>query len=333
MLRYITASFLVTTTVLAAACGVDERSREVEETTVAREAPTPGARCGGLVRTVKGHGRRRGAVCEISIPRADLSVELGGAALPPGMGLTAWTALAPAGDSVAFMAGELPATGDELHGLLSALRDGGFRVTAVHRHMRGESPAVSFVHFVRRGEAMSMARAFSSVLGGLVSARGRRRVAPARGPGQVAGASCVPVLDTLGVRPGPAVARPGYCQVSRVRRDLSPAVEGTELPMSLWTRNRISFRETKAGDTAVLTGEFVLTEEEVAPAVQALREEAVDVAALHAPLHGTRPRLFHLHFQGRGRPMSLAVAARRTLAAVASPGPSTGSDAGEGGER
>lgn len=323
--KYPTAACVATVTLLASACGVGERAGEVDGRTAGRAAPTPGERCGELVRTVKGHGRRRGSVCEISIPRGDLSVELGRAVLPAEMGLTAWTALAPAGDSLSFMAGELPATGDELHGLLASLSTGGFRVTAVHRHMRSESPPLSFVHFVRRGPADSLAGAFRSVLDGLVEDRGRRRLVPARGPGEVAGTSCVPVLDTLGVAPGPAVARPGFCQVSRVRTDLGPAVGETDLPTSLWTENRISFRETEGGDTVLLTGELVLTGEQIGPALESLRAGGVDVAALHVPLHGIRPKLFHLHFQARGSPMSLALAARRTLgaAAASATGPGT----------
>jgi hypothetical protein len=57
----------------------------------------------------------------------------------------------------------------------------------------------------------------------------------------------------------------------------------------------ISFQPTGSGKAAI-TGDFVLTGDEVNPVVKALRSSGIEVTTIHSHMLGEQPRLFFLHF-------------------------------------
>ena len=56
----------------------------------------------------------------------------------------------------------------------------------------------------------------------------------------------------------------------------------------------INFQPTGSGKAAI-TGDFVLTGDEVNPVVRALRSNGIDVTAIHSHMLDEQPRLFFLH--------------------------------------
>ena len=57
----------------------------------------------------------------------------------------------------------------------------------------------------------------------------------------------------------------------------------------------ISFQPTGSSKTAI-TGEFVLTGDEVSPDIKALQANGIVGAALHSHMLADEPRLFFMHF-------------------------------------
>src|SRR6266436_815763 len=57
----------------------------------------------------------------------------------------------------------------------------------------------------------------------------------------------------------------------------------------------INFQPTGGGKAAI-TGDFVLTGDEVNPVIKALRANGIDVTAVHSHMLDEQPRLFFLHF-------------------------------------
>lgn len=51
------------------------------------------------------------------------------------------------------------------------------------------------------------------------------------------------------------------------------------------------------GGKAAITGDFVLTAKEVPPVLKALRENGIEVTAVHNHMLDEQPRLFFLHFR------------------------------------
>ena len=57
----------------------------------------------------------------------------------------------------------------------------------------------------------------------------------------------------------------------------------------------IGFQPTGGGKAAI-TGDFVLSSDEVNPVIRALRANDIDVTAVHSHMLDEQPRLFFLHF-------------------------------------
>lgn len=278
---------------------------------VASTGPAPGARCDELGSLLGAPAAASGPVCRVTFPRRDLAVSLLGATLPPGMGLTSWAAFAPAGGRGAIVMGDLALTADELPAVMTALLENGLRATAVHRHMSGERPAMSFMHYLGIGPADSLARAVAGALDAAPSARGAdegEAPPPAADAeaGIVAGTSCDGLARTLGADPASADVGPGYCKVSLPRSDLSVRVDGIPVPAALGIGSWFAFRQTDDGAGAAIAGDMALTEEQVNPAIGALRAHGIEVVALHNHMLLDRPRIVFFHFQARGAPAELA---------------------------
>ncbi|NHC43548.1 DUF1259 domain-containing protein [Bacillus sp. MM2020_1] len=62
-----------------------------------------------------------------------------------------------------------------------------------------------------------------------------------------------------------------------------------------------------------MTGDFVLTAEEVNPVATTLRKHGIEVTALHNHMLNENPRLFFMHFWGNDDPFKLATALREAL--------------------
>lgn len=83
-------------------------------------------------------------------------------------------------------------------------------------------------------------------------------------------------------------------------------MDGISVDASLGIGSWFAFRQTTAGDSAAIAGDVALTQEQVNPALAALREAAIEVVALHNHMRHERPRVVCVHFQERGAPMELA---------------------------
>jgi Domain of Unknown Function (DUF1259) len=79
----------------------------------------------------------------------------------------------------------------------------------------------------------------------------------------------------------------------------------------------ISFQPTGGGKAAI-TGDFVLTNDEVNPVIRALRANGIDVTAVHSHMLDEQPRLFFLHFRAVDDALKLAKGLRAALDKTAS---------------
>jgi len=79
----------------------------------------------------------------------------------------------------------------------------------------------------------------------------------------------------------------------------------------------INFQPTGAGRAAI-TGDFVLTSDEVNPVIQALRTHGIEVTALHSHMLDEQPRLFFMHFWANDDAVKLAEGLRAALDKTAS---------------
>jgi len=106
-------------------------------------------------------------------------------------------------------------------------------------------------------------------------------------------------------------------KISLPRTDLSVTVKGVKVKPGLALGSWVAF--TEAGGQAVIDGDLVLTEDEVAPVFQKLRKEGIEVTALHNHLIGESPRVMFLHIAGKGEATQLAAQIKNALSLTKTP--------------
>jgi len=77
-------------------------------------------------------------------------------------------------------------------------------------------------------------------------------------------------------------------------------------------RTGIGFQPTGDGKAAI-TGDFVMTADEVNPVIKTLRANGIEVTALHSHMLDEQPRLFFMHFWANDDAIKLAKGLRGAL--------------------
>lgn len=119
----------------------------------------------------------------------------------------------------------------------------------------------------------------------------------------------------------PAANLPGgVARFNMPRKDLHVTVAGTEVKPGLALGGWAAFHRIGDND-AMIMGDLVLTEDEVAPVMRALQEGGVEVTALHNHLNGESPKVMYIHMGGHGDPVKLAQTVRQAVGRTKTPIP------------
>ena len=247
-----------------------------------------------------------GDVHRYGFPRSDLNVTLDGVTIKPAFALGGWVAFKPAHGGVMVM-GDLVLLESEITPVLTTMIENGLQITAVHNHLLRASPATFYMHVAGHGDPERIATAIVSALGNSKT--------PLQPPAPSAAAPSID-LDTAqidSIMGAKGQANGGVYQVGVPRRDgikeggMDMAPAG---PMGVATA--INFQPTGGGKAAI-TGDFVLTEDEVNPVIKALRASGIEVTALHSHMLDETPRLFFMHFWANDDALKLARGLRDAL--------------------
>ncbi len=251
----------------------------------------------------------QGEIHRYGFPRTDLQVTLDGIAIKPALALGGWLGFEPVQDGAVVM-GDLVLTETEVNPVMSKLLESGIEITAVHNHLMRATPATYYMHIHGHGDPVAMATAIRAAL-----AESKTPFAPPAAP---AAQTAQIELDTdkldavIGVK---GKVNGGVYQFSVPRKD--PIIEdGMPVPPAMGTAIAINFQPTGGGKAAI-TGDFVVTAEEVNPMIRALRENGIEVTALHSHMLDERPRLFFVHFWANDDALKLAEGLRAALEKVA----------------
>jgi hypothetical protein len=249
-----------------------------------------------------------GDVHRYGFPRSDLNVTLDGVTIKPALALGGWVAFKPAHGGVMAM-GDLVLLEGEIAPVMTKLIEGGLEITAVHNHLLRANPATFYMHVGGHGDPVKMATAIRDALAASHT--------PLTAANQTAGTAPPTVdLDTaqldqiIGAEGKP---NGGVYAFSVPRRD--PVNEGGMqlTPVGpLGVATGINFQPTGGGKAAI-TGDFVLTGEEVNPVIAALRTNGIEVTAVHSHMLDEQPRLFFMHFWANDDAIKLAHGLRAAL--------------------
>ena len=92
----------------------------------------------------------------------------------------------------------------------------------------------------------------------------------------------------------------------------SVTIMGMTIPPAMGVTTSINFQPTEGGEAAI-TGDFVLTGDEVNSVASALRANGIEVTAVHNHGLEDQPRLFYMHFFANDDPAKLARGLRAAL--------------------
>jgi hypothetical protein len=252
-----------------------------------------------------------GDVHRYGFPRTDLTVTLDGVTIKPALALGGWVAFKPM-HGEAMVMGDLVLLESEINPVMLKLIEGGLEITAVHNHLLRASPATFYLHVGGHGDPAKMA----AVIHDALAASKTPLAAPAAAAPPPAIDLDTAQLDQLIGAKGQANG--GVYQFGVPRRD--PVTEDgmTISPVGpMGVAIAINFQPTGGGKAAI-TGDFVLTSDEVNPVIRALRANGIDVTAVHSHMLDEQPRLFFLHFWAVDDALKLARGLRDALDKTAS---------------
>jgi hypothetical protein len=106
-------------------------------------------------------------------------------------------------------------------------------------------------------------------------------------------------------------------KVSLPRSDLKVTVGSIRLEPALALGSWIAFK--KIGNTAMVMGDLVLTEDEVTPVMNKLQEGGVQQTALHNHVLNESPRVMYMHISAMGDAVKIAKAIHDALALTGTP--------------
>jgi hypothetical protein len=245
-----------------------------------------------------------GGVFKFSMPRSDLSVTSHGVRIKPALALGSWVAFKARDGNKAVAMGDLVLTEKEYNRVIARLQEGGVTQTAVHKHLLDESPRIWWTHIQAEGEPVRIAETIRAAL----ALTGTPAQSPSGGepaPFPLDTAQISRILGHGGNVSG------GVYHVS-VPRPETIRAHDVEVPPAMGTATALNFQPTGPGRAAI-NGDFVMLADEVDGVIQALRQNGIEVVALHNHMLHEEPRLFFMHFWADDDALKLARGLRAAL--------------------
>lgn len=254
-------------------------------------------------------GAVQDGVFKITFPRTDLKVMVGTFTVDPGLVLTSWIGFLKSGGSSAvmnmggqsMMMGDLVLLDREVAPAVTKIVSQGLKVTAIHNHLVGETPALKYLHFSGMGDAVKLAEAIKSV----ISVTGTPLVATPK-VGQTTPPDWSNVESVLGKgKASGNLLQYGFPRIEKLTESQM------EIPAYMGMATGVNFQ--MAGEKAAIAGDFVLLADEVNPVIKALTENGISVTAIHNHMLYDNPRLFMMHYWAVGDPGKLALGLKAAL--------------------
>ena len=241
--------------------------------------------------------------CKFGLPRGDLKVVVDGQEVKPTLALGSWVAFSSPGPDAMLM-GDLVLSENEVSPVMLALEENGLEVTALHNHVLHETPRVMYMHIAGHGDAVKLAGSVKKV----ITLTGTPPPAPPASNPPALDLDTAAIDQILGSK---GKANGGVYQIG-VPRAEKITEAGMPVPGSMGLATALNFQPTGAGKAAI-TGDFVLLGSEVNPVIKVLRQNGIQVTALHSHMLREEPRLFFMHFWANDNAVKLAKGLRAAL--------------------
>jgi len=235
-------------------------------------------------------------VLKVNIPRNDVTVTVASVATPTPFGFGGWIAMTK-GSGMDVMMGDLVLLQDEVNPVMSALLENGLEVTALHNHFFWDEPRMFYMHVHGHGAPMDLARKVKPALD-LIGRQAK--------PSSSAAAAATP-LNTARIAQlaGHSGDQSGAVyKITVGRDDLKMTEMGAPINARMGLNTWAAFVGTD--DKAAVAGDVAMLPSEVNGVLKALRQNGLDVVAIHHHMLDTQPNVIFLHYWGTGPADTLA---------------------------
>lgn len=197
-------------------------------------------------------------------------------------------------------------TEEELQPVIDKLQQGGIEQTALHKHLLDESPRLWWLHFRGYGDPVQTAQTLRSAL--------ESTDTPLDESSEEESENLDLDTDQLDQILGQKGETEGGVYQFRVPRaeTITDTAAGTTLSAEMEGGSLLMFQPTGNGNAAI-NGDFAMTDEEINPVIQALRENGIEVLPLHSHLIYEEPTLYYMHFWANDDAAKLSQGLRAAL--------------------
>ncbi len=260
---------------------------------------------------LKGKFNEKEGAYKVTLPRADVAVSIDAWKAPPFMGLSSWAAFRKAEHAAAMVMGDTVLFEDEVNPVMAVALDNGLAVTALHNHFFFDQPRVYFMHIAGDGDIEQLAGAVRKMYDKVKEIRGANPE-----PQSSFGAGVLPERNAISAEPLNSIfGFSGEVNNGMVKFTIGRGamMHGTAVDNTMGVNTWAAFAGSDAD--AVVDGDFAVTEDELQPALKALRRARINIVAIHSHMTHEEPRILFFHFWGRGQAKEMAQAIKDALPA------------------
>jgi len=261
---------------------------------------------------LKGKLNEKEGVYKVTLPRDDVKIVVDGWTMPPFMGLGTWAAFTQGSHTEAMIMGDTVLFEDEANPVMSAALDNGLRVTALHNHFFFDHPKVYFMHIEGQGTTEQLATAVRKLYDKIKEVRAANPE-----PKDAFGGTALPEKNSISAEPlNKVFAMSGEANNGMVKFTIGhPAsMHGVKIGNAMGVNTWMAF--AGSDDNAVVDGDFAVSEDELQPALKAIRAGGINIVAIHSHMTHEQPRILFFHYWGRGPAKELAEAIQGALLAA-----------------
>jgi hypothetical protein len=194
---------------------------------------------------------------------------------------------------------------------MSVAFENGLSVTALHNHFFFDHPKIYFMHIEGQGTVEELAGAVHKVYDKIKEIRASNPQ-----PKDSFGSSPMPDKNSVSTEPLNAIFKlKGEENNGMVKFTIGrPAtMHGVKIDNAMGVNTWMAF--AGSDDNAVVDGDFAVTEDELQPALKAMRVGGINIVAIHSHMTHEQPRILFFHYWGRGPAKKLAEAIQGALLA------------------
>jgi hypothetical protein len=239
-------------------------------------------------------------VLKVNIPRNDVKVTVAGVATPTPFGFGGWVAMTKGDGGHQVLMGDLVLLQDEVNPVMSALLEHGFDVTALHNHFFWDEPRMFYMHVHGHGTAAELARQLKPALDLI----GKQPAGSAPPPAAAAPASALNTAALVTIVGTPGEQNGAVYKFTLGRSDLKVVEMGAPINARMGLNTWAAF--TGTNEQAAIAGDVAMLETEVTPVLKVLRNNGLDVVAIHHHMTTSQPTIIFLHYWGTGPAEKLA---------------------------